>query len=145
MLENNHLMSLEWIKVGLMYKDECFNLDCFDQVGCAVGHFFGWLHKVSFSHRVCSVRRGQSASITQRWGVLSNNGGSWEHLKHAYINILALKCRLRCCRNTSFGLTSKHYMPNVWRYLGRTTVWVNKILASHLDCLISTSELDRIH
>lgn len=41
MLESNHLLSLEWIKVGLIYKEEWFNLDCFDQVGCAVGHFFG--------------------------------------------------------------------------------------------------------
>ena len=56
------------------------HLDVLDQVGSAVGHFLGSLHKVSLGHWIAGLAASHFAGIAQDTGVLGNHCGSCQHL-----------------------------------------------------------------
>lgn len=60
------------------------DLDGFDEVGCGVGHLFGWLDKLSPSHWVGSFRRGQATGVTESRGVLGYNCGCRQDLMNKW-------------------------------------------------------------
>ena len=56
-------------------------LNVLDEVGSAVGHFFGCLDKVFLCHRVGGLATSLLTSIAQNTGVFSNHRGSSQHLR----------------------------------------------------------------
>ena len=57
------------------YSGPLTNLNILDQVGGAVGHLLGCLHKVPLGHWVAGLAGGHLAGVAEDTGVLGNDSG----------------------------------------------------------------------